>query len=91
MRAAMPAAKPPQSIEEINPWSRWGVALSYRDGRPVLSETALWSLELQHPEAVDRDGEELYLHLDRPYHVVGQNDRSWVRLEPAPGREPRRR
>jgi len=84
-------AKQLQSIEEINPWSRWGIALSNRDGRPVLSETALWFLELKHPETIDREGDQLYLHLDRPYRVVGQGDRSWVRLEPAPGREAKKR
>jgi hypothetical protein len=76
----------PQSIDEINPWSKWGIALSNRQGRPALSESALWFLELRHPEVLDREGADLWLHLDQPYKVVRQSDRSWVRLEPAPFR-----
>jgi hypothetical protein len=55
-----------------------------RDGKPALAETALWFLERRHPEAVKREGGEIYLHLDRVYRVVRQGDRSWVALEPAP-------
>jgi hypothetical protein len=80
------ASAKPQSIDELNPWSRWGIALSSRDGRPVLTETALWFLELRHPETIERDGADLYLHLDRAYQVVKQRDRARFRLEPAPFR-----
>jgi hypothetical protein len=80
------ADRRPASLEELNPWARWGVALSMRDGQPALAETALWYLELKHPELVERDGGETFLHLDRVYRVVRQGDRSWVALAPAPQR-----
>lgn len=76
----------PSSIDQINPWSRWGIALSYRDGRPALSETALWFLELRHPQTVDREGQEIFLHLDQAYRVIRRADRSWFELVPAPER-----
>ena len=79
----------PQSLDDLNPWARFGIALSTRDGQPALSETALWFLEGRHPEAVERVGGETYLHLDRVYRVVRQGDRSWVALEPAPQRQRR--
>jgi hypothetical protein len=78
------------SPEELNPFARWGIALSARDGKPALTETALWQLELAHPEAVEREGDEIFLHLDRVYRVVTQQDRSWMALVPAPFHERRR-
>ncbi len=74
-------------MDQINPWAEWGLTLSLRDGQPALAETALWYLELRHPETIDRDGDETYLHLDRAYRVVRQGDRAWVALVPAPYRE----
>lgn len=83
----MAAAERPRSLEDLNPWARWGIELSYRDGRPALTETTLWTLELSHPEAVERDGDQIHLYLDRTYRVVPRPDRAWMTLEPAPYHE----
>jgi hypothetical protein len=80
-------ADKPESLDELNPFLRWNLALSPRDGRLAITESGLWTLELQHPEVFDREGGELYLHLDRPYRVVKQGDRAWFHLVPAPFRE----
>jgi hypothetical protein len=70
-----------------NPWERWGIVRSTRDGYPVLTETLLWHLMAHHPEVVERAGEsELYVHLDQPYRVVKMPDRDWRILLPVPGR-----
>lgn len=70
-----------------NPWKKWGIVRSTRDGHPVLTETLLWQLMAQHPEVVERVSEtELYVHLDQPYRVIAMPDRSWRILVPAPGR-----
>jgi hypothetical protein len=76
--------RPPQSIEDLNPWARWGLSPSRRDGYPVLTETGLWTLELHHPEAVERQGAEIFLWLDKPYQAVPVPDRAFLRLVPAP-------
>jgi len=77
----------PDSLDGLNRFLKWNLALAYRDGRLAISEGALWSLELQHPEAFDREGDKLWLHLDRPYLVVKQGDRAWCRMEPDRYRE----
>ncbi|MBI5067081.1 MAG: hypothetical protein HZB56_02495 [Deltaproteobacteria bacterium] len=77
----------PTEPQELNPFSRWGIALSEREGLLTVTETTLWWLELKHPEAVERDGDEIYLYLDRPYRAVPQQDRSFLKLLPAPYRE----
>ena len=46
----------PTEPQELNPFSRWGIALSEREGMLTLTETTLWWLELTHPETVERDG-----------------------------------
>jgi len=69
-----------------NPWHRWGMVKSYRDGLPVLSEEQLWRLEGTHREAVERAPDGVFLHLDETYRVLRLPDRAWVALEPAPGR-----
>jgi hypothetical protein len=66
-----------------NPWQRWGLVQSRRDGRPVLSETQLWQLLAKHPEAIERaPNGDIYVHLDMRYRVVKLPDRSWMALEP---------
>lgn len=77
----------PTEPQELNPFSRWGIALSEREGLLTVTETTLWWLELKFPETVERDGEEIYLYLDRPYRAVPQQDRSFLKLHPAPYRE----
>jgi hypothetical protein len=77
----------PESLDGLNRFLKWNLALSFRDGRPAITEAGLWSLELQHPEVFDREGDQLWLHLDRPYRVVAQGDRAWSRLEPDRYRE----
>jgi hypothetical protein len=77
----------PESLDGLNPFLRWNLALSYRDGRLAITEAGLWSLELQHPEVFDREGDRIWLHLDRPYRVVQRGDRAWFRLEPDRYRE----
>jgi hypothetical protein len=83
----MDAAKKPLSLDELNPWARWGINLSYREGRPALTDAVLWTLELNHPEAVERDGDRIFLFLDRTWRVVPRADRAWMTLEPAPFHE----
>ena len=82
-----PMVAKPTSLDELNPWARWGVSLSYRDGRPALTDTVLWTLELDHPEVVERDGDQIWLYLDQTYRVVPRPDRAWMALEPAPFHE----
>lgn len=66
-----------------NPWQPWGLVLSRRDGRPVLSETQLWQLQSQHPEAVERGADgAMRVHLDVTYRIVRLPDRAWMALEP---------
>lgn len=77
----------PESLDGLNKFLKWNLSLSCRDGRLAITEGALWTLELQHPELFDREGERLWIHLDRPYEVVGQADRAWRHLLPAPFRE----
>lgn len=73
----------------VNPWARFGLIQSFRDGRAVLSETQLWQLQCEHPEALERTPEgALYVHLDVPYRVVKLPDRAWMALEPEPSRPP---
>jgi hypothetical protein len=36
---------------------------------------------------VERDGDRIYLYLDRTYRVVPRADRAWMALEPAPFHE----
>lgn len=83
--ASIPAK--PTEPQELNPFAHWGIALSEREGLLALTETTLWWLELKHPETVERDGGEIYLYLDRPYRAVPQQDRSFLKLLPAPYRE----
>lgn len=72
-----------------NPWERWGIILTRRDGYPILTETALWQLTAQHPEVVERvSPTEVYVHLDQPYRVIALGDRAFRELVPAPGRKP---
>jgi hypothetical protein len=77
----------PQSLDQLNPFAPWGISLSQREGRPALTDTILWTLELDHPDTVERDGDEVYLYLDRTYRVVRRADRAWMTLEPAPFHE----
>jgi len=77
----------PTEPQELNPFARWGIALSEREGMLTLTETTLWFLELNHPETVERDGGELYLYLDQPYRAQPQQDRSFLKLIPSPYRE----
>ena len=70
-----------------NPWERWGIIHTTRDGYPILTETTLWQLTLQHPGVVERvSPTELYVHLDQPYRVVTLSDRSFRALVAAPER-----
>ena len=72
-----------------NRWEPWGIIYSRRDGYPVLTETSLWHLLSNHPEAVERVGDtELYVHLDQPYRAESLSDRAFRMLVPAPGRKP---
>jgi len=72
---------------EDNPWQALGLIHSTRDGQPVLTETSLWLLEMQHPEAVEREGGKvLYVYLDKPYRVVRLRDRAYCELVETPGR-----
>ncbi len=73
-----------------NPWARWGLVYTTRDGFPVLTEGALWQLSGSHPEAVERvSADEVYVHLDQPYRaIVVDSMRSFRMLVPAPGRKP---
>lgn len=74
-------------MADPNPWSRWGLIYTLRDGLPALTETALWQLAGEHPEAVERAGpSEVFLHLDRTYRLLRLPDRSFCLLEPAPER-----
>ncbi len=71
-----------------NPWEPWGIIHTTRDGRPVLTETALWQLTARHPEAIERvSPAELYVYLDQPYRVMTPSDRSFRVLVPALGRK----
>jgi hypothetical protein len=71
-----------------NPWERWSIIHTTRDGYPILTETALWQLTAQHPEVIERvSPTELYVYLDRPYRVMTLSDRSFCELVPAPGRK----
>jgi hypothetical protein len=71
-----------------NLWERWGIIYTKRDGYPVLTETSLWHLLANHPEAVESvSQEELYVYLDQPYRAESLSDRSFRMLLPAPGRK----
>ncbi len=73
-----------------NPWARWGLVYTTRDGFPVLTEGALWQLSGSHPEAVERvSADEVYVHLDQPYRAVLPPDRAFRLLVPAPERRRR--
>ncbi|HEX9289919.1 MAG TPA: hypothetical protein VF904_10365 [Anaeromyxobacteraceae bacterium] len=79
-------------MPDDNPWAPWGIVRSVRDGHPILTETQLWQLDLQHPEVVERAGkDEVYVHLEQPYRLVTLSDRAFRMLMPAPGRAPPRR
>jgi hypothetical protein len=77
----------PESLDGLNRFLKWNLSISHRDGRLAITEGALWTLELQHPELFDREGERTWIHLDRPYEVVAQGDRAWCHLVPAPFRD----
>jgi hypothetical protein len=69
-----------------DPWQKWGLVYSTRDGYPVLSEQALWHLSGAHPATLERVGpDELYVHLDQPYRAVVVSA-AYRLLVPAPGR-----
>ncbi len=71
-----------------NPWERWGLIHSTRDGYPVLAESSLWQLAGEHPEVFEQVGaDELYLHLDQAYRVVQVRDRAFKHLIPVKGRK----
>ena len=71
-----------------NPWDRWGIIHTTRDGYPILTETALWQLTAQHPEVIERvSPTELYVHLDQPYRAIVLSDRSFRELIAAPERK----
>ena len=71
-----------------NPWDRWGIIHTTRDGYPILTETALWQLTAQHPEVLERvSPAELYVHLDQPYRAIVLSDRSFRALISAPERK----
>src|SRR5690242_13075634 len=72
-----PSLGHPSAMPDENPWAPWGIVRSFRDGRPIVTETQLWQLAVHHPEVLDRAGpDELYLHLDQPYRVVTLPDRA---------------
>ena len=73
-------------MPEHDRWGPWQLTYSTRDGYPVLTETALWQLTAQHPEALERAGDELYVYLDQPYLVLRLPDRAFRTLVPAPDR-----
>lgn len=67
------------------PWARWNVAYTLREGRPVLTETELWYLVAHHPGAVEAAGDDAYLvHLDRLYRATRVPGRSYFACEPVP-------
>jgi len=71
-------------MAEADRWSRWNLSYTTRDGVPVLSESSLWQLELQHPGTVERTSDGgLYVHLDRTYRVTTLADRAFRVLTPA--------
>ncbi len=72
---------------DTNPWAKWGLTLAMRDGSPIVTETGLWYLIANHPEAVEKVSDsEFWLYLDRPYHAVRAADRAFYVLHPAPHR-----
>ncbi len=72
---------------DTNPWAKWGLAYTMRDGKPTVTETGLWYLIATHPEAVERvSDDEYWLYLERPYHAQ-RGDRAFFQLTPAPYRK----
>ncbi len=72
---------------DTNPWAKWELSYTTRDGLPVVTETGLWHLLARHPECVERVSEkEYWLYLDLPYHARRTADRAYYRLSPDPDR-----
>ena len=70
---------------DTNPWSKWGVSYTTRDGAPVLTETELWFLWNNHPDAVEQVNDHLYwLYLDKPYLARRFPNRAYLILKPDP-------
>ncbi len=76
---------------DTNPWAKWGLTFMTRDGRPIVTETGLWYLIANHPQAVERvSDQEFWLYLDQPYHAIRTSDRGYFALRPAPHRTRKR-
>jgi hypothetical protein len=71
---------------DTNPWAPWGIIHVVRDGVPTVTETGLWYLVRRHPDAVEPDGEAMWLYLDQPYRAERVADRAFYKLTPAPSR-----
>ena len=74
---------------DTNIWAPWGLIHVVRDGVPCVTETGLWFLAQRHPEAVERDGDRLWLYLDQPYRAERVADRAFYRLFSEPSRKRR--
>lgn len=71
-----------------NPWARWNVTYATRDGAPMLTETGLWYLWGNFPEAVEKvSDEEYWVYLDKPYHARRYPNRAYFLLTAAPFRK----
>jgi hypothetical protein len=66
-----------------SPWAAWNLPYTTRDGYPTLAESTLWELELRHPKAILRRGDDVYLRLDRLWRVVRHPQRAFMLLVPA--------
>jgi hypothetical protein len=68
-----------------NPWAKWGVTHTTRDGAPMLTETGLWYLMQNHPDAVETVSDnELWVYLDQPYHARRYPNRAYYLLTADP-------
>jgi hypothetical protein len=73
---------------DTNPWARWGITYTTRDGAPAISETGLWDLWSRHPDAVEKVNDHQYwLHLDQPYLAKRYPNRAYFLLEAHPFRK----
>ncbi|HTP50374.1 MAG TPA: hypothetical protein VMK42_06735 [Anaeromyxobacteraceae bacterium] len=68
---------------DTNPWAPWGLIYATRDGRPMITETGIWFLMQQHPDAVEKGpGDCYWLYLDRAYRADRVGDRAFYALTP---------
>lgn len=73
---------------ETNPFAKWGIHSSTRDGVPTISETSLWDLWKKFPDQVERlSDHEYWLYLDRPYHAQRFPSRNYFTLTADPHRK----